>query len=232
MFVSSCVYVTACIMQLAIDFSRLLYDLKPLKNASTGELYEFQPKNSPVEAADRKTTISEMVDALLDASTRDHNAKLMRPGESIFHAALRIMSTQLPDMTPNSPMNQVRRAVLEAIGTGKFKIQAHKQHQLVDDSLTWEDVRFAFCYQNICRRLYSVLRQDYAPPSAWLEPRQIFSGPAYKHLLHLYRTQVAQRSPPSLLAEEDPNKASVLPIDAHRERILDHIHRHRVTISE
>ena len=36
MFVSSCVYVTACIVQLAIDFSRLLYDLKPLKKFGCG----------------------------------------------------------------------------------------------------------------------------------------------------------------------------------------------------
>ena len=212
-------------MQLAIDFSRLLYNLKPVA------AFEFRPKNSPVGDEDRKTTIGEMVDGLLDASIQSNSYQLIAPEENIVQAAFRIMSTQLPDLIPATTMNQVRRAVLEAIATGKFKVHAHEQHQVEYQNLTWDDVRFAFCYQHICRILYSCLQRGHAPPTAWLEPRQLFSGPAYKRLLHIYREKTdTPSSTPSLT--EEPAKASALPIDAHRDRILDHIRRHRVTISQ
>ena len=213
-------------MQLAIDFSRLLYDLKPLT------AFEFRPKNSPVGDDDRKTTIGEMVDGLMDASIKSNSAQLIRPEENIVAAALRIMSTRLPGLIPATTMSQVRRAVLEAIATGKFKVNAHDQHQLEDQKLTWDDVCFAFCYQHICRILYSSLQRGHAPPTAWLEPRQLFSGPAYKRLLHIYRTKTANPSPANPSSAEEPVSASALPIDAHRERILGHIRRHRVTISQ
>ena len=212
-------------MQLAINFSRLLYNLKPLT------AYEFRPKNSPVGDEDRKTTIGEMVDRLLDASIQSNSAQLIAPEENIVQAALRIMSTQLPDLIPATTMNQVRRAVLEAIAMGKFKVAADDQHRVEDQNLTWDDVRFAFCYQHICRILYSSLQRRYAPPTAWLEPRQLFSGPAYRRLLHIYRTKTDNPSSTPSFAE-DPATASALPIDAHRDRILDHIRRHRVTISQ
>ena len=124
-----------------------------------------------------------------------------------------------------------------------------------DVHLKYDDVTFAYKYQKSCRRLMSVIRNQWASNETMMHeivltnpensPSKLFHGPTFHILCKKQRELVAAELAATNLNDleikmndctlddnenETKTQRDTLPIDDHKDRILQHIATHQVTI--
>ena len=106
-------------------------------------------------------------------------------------------------------------------------------------SMYWDDVECSRLYQQSCRKLLEYLDESHESLQYVDSPASLYHGPTFHALANLCRTQVRldaksmSNSLPDVITshlDSSVEKPGLLPIDDHKDDILNHVNTHRVTI--
>jgi len=151
-----------------------------------------------------------------------------------------------------SIMSGNQRLALQLILEGERRYYDHREKDedggvMRDVHLKWDDVAFCYLYQKSCKRLMSVVgRQRSLGPKNARDadaillhqknaPSSLFHGPTFHILMQEFRDATTASTAPTTapiarIAPTEQRIHDTLPIDDHKERILQHIASHKVRI--
>ena len=223
-------------LRMAIDFSRKLYSLDSI------DAFPFDDEDSHcnTEADGERDLLKELLENTIVDMEAAVSSVIPVAAAKLLLGGAGVDST----LMVNTPLTEGQKlAVFHALPS--YKTIDQPNPSLCASRLQWEDITLAKKYQTVCRKLARIVT-DYSlmSPSDLGDPRMWFEGDRFHTLAQTYlpppSPKRAMRKTPlnsasgALPATQGPESTSVtpvvLPIDAHRETICEHIRKHSITI--
>jgi hypothetical protein len=159
----------------------------------------------------------------------------------------------LREMEQHNPLSKGQRlAIVHALPAGKaLGTAALAGTHNCEDRLQWNDVMLAKAYQKLCARVVAYVRKNPASfsredqPLSLGDPSGWFQDERFHLLAQYFTTKLSETKTPESTEESststtenktktksgtNPSEQCGLPIDAHRDRICEHVREHQITI--